>query len=72
VRAFEAAIADKTGAPPTWVSRPGKRGTSFAVGLARHFTGSLAAQDAAVAAADALADLLTALGATEVGSAWMD
>jgi len=72
VRAFEAAIGEKTGAPPTWVSRPGYRGTSFAVGIPRHFTGSLAAEDAAVAAADALAALLTTLGATDVGSAWMD
>ena len=72
VREFEAAIGEKTGAPPAWVSRPSKRGTSFAVGITRHFTGSGAAQDAAGAAADALADLLTALGATEVDSAWMD
>ena len=72
VRAFEGAIGEKTGAPPTWVSRLGKRGTSFAIGLPRHFTGSRAAQDAAVGAAAALAELLTALGATEVDSAWMD
>ena len=86
VRAFEAEIGEMTGASPTHVYRPEKQPwwsrwfyggarytvSSFCVGIQNHFVGTLAAQDAAIAAADALAELLTTLGGTEVSSAWMD
>jgi len=86
VRAFEAAIGQRLGAFPLHVYRPlaqpwypepadGKYTytvSSFCVGIQVHFTGSKAAQDASGDAAQALHDLLVALGATEVGSASMD
>jgi hypothetical protein len=86
IRAFEAAIGQKLGAFPLHVYRPlaqpwypepadGKYTytvSSFCVGIQVHFTGSKAAQDASGDAAQALHDLLVALGATEVGSASMD
>ena len=71
VRAFEGAIGEKTGAPPTYVSLPQRRGTTFAVGI-RSFTGSQTAADAANEVANALGDVLTALGAIEVDSVSMD
>ena len=85
VRAFEAAIGEKTGAFPShvyrpemqpwwrrWLHRPKYTVSSFSVGIEVHFVGSRAAQHAAIAAAEALEDLLRALGATNVASAWMD
>jgi len=86
IRAFEAAIGARTGAPPSHVYLPDRKPwwrrrdkgaptytvSTFAVGIETHFTGSLAAQDAAVEAADALGKLLTALGARQVGTSWMD
>jgi len=71
VRAFQGAIGEKTGAPPTYVSLPQRRGTTFAVGI-RSFTGSQTAADAANEVANALGDVLTALGAIEVDSVSMD
>ena len=71
VRAFEAAIGEKTGAPPTYVSLPRRHGTTFAVGIGS-FHGSRAAAEAANEAANALGDVLTALGAIEVDSVCMD
>jgi hypothetical protein len=85
IRAFETAIGEKTGAFPSQVYRPEMQPWwpnwpdtpkytvgSFCVGIQVHFVGSFAARDAAIAAADALADLLRALGATDVASDWMD
>ena len=74
VRAFEAEIGQKLGALPWHVYRPRfPRPTgSFCVGIQVHFTGSETAQNAAADAAEALDDLLVALGATEVGSSSMD
>jgi hypothetical protein len=86
VRAFEAAIGQKTGAYPSHIYRPQTQPwyprptdgrytytvSSFCVGIQVHFTGSKAAEDAAIAAAKALADLLVALGATDVQSTSID
>jgi hypothetical protein len=71
VRAFEATIGQKSGAPPTYVSLPQRHGTTFAVGIPSSH-GSRAASDAAAEAATALGDVLTALGAIEVDSVCMD
>jgi len=88
IRAFEAAIGRKTGAFPAhvyvppppgpwWRRRPPATGPSgyvdaFCVGIQDHFVGSRAAEQAAADAADALADLLKALGGQEVGLSSMD
>jgi len=65
IRAFESAIGRKTGARPYLIN-------SFSVGMSGHFEGSRTAAEAANDAANALEDLLKALGATDVGSSSMD
>ena len=85
IRAVEVAIGEKRGAFPSYTylpkrqpwwpncpERPKYTVSTFCVGISDHFIGSRAAMDAVIEAASALGELLSALGATEVESVWLD